>query len=353
MKAAVYHGRKDVRIETVPDPRRPNADEVLLKVLCASICGTDVAEYLSGPHVIPITLRHPVSGHLGPLIIGHEFVGRVMEAGSGVAGLAPGDRVVVGAGMWCGACDWCRAGRPNLCARSYTVGLHVHGGLSEMVTVPALMCRPVPAQLPDEHAAVAQPMAVALHAVRRAGGLEGKTVAIIGIGGIGSFILAAAAARGAKTLMAVEVSEPRLALAARIAPRAIPVNAGGDAASAVLDHTGGRGADVVLEASGSAAGLGLAPRVVCKGGRLLLVGLQTEPRTVDVHDLVIREVDIVCSNAHVCDDDLPEALDRLTASDLGTIVIHKKIALPDLVAEGLDPQARGQTHGKIVVQPTT
>ena len=112
-----------------------------LRVLRGALCGTDAGEYAYGPIMVPLTWRHPASGHEGPTIIGHEFVGAVEAVGSGVDALAVGDRVVPGAGMWCGACAWCRAGRTNLCADYYTLGLNAHGGLAEQVNVPARMCR--------------------------------------------------------------------------------------------------------------------------------------------------------------------------------------------------------------------
>ncbi|HEY6759148.1 MAG TPA: alcohol dehydrogenase catalytic domain-containing protein, partial [Baekduia sp.] len=128
MRAAVFHGPGDVRVEEVAAPGPPAPGAVVLRVLMAAICGTDCAEYLHGPVLVPLDRRHPASGHVGPLILGHEFVGVVEAAGAG-ADLAVGDRVVCGAGISCGACPWCAAGRTNLCERYFTVGLHVHGGL--------------------------------------------------------------------------------------------------------------------------------------------------------------------------------------------------------------------------------
>ena len=144
MKAAVYHGPKDIRIESVPDPGRPGATEVVLEVVRAAICGTDSAEWDHGP-----LLARP------PVVLGHEFVGRVIALGDQVQDRTIGDRVVSGAGVSCGTCEWCRAGRTNLCARYHTLGLHVNGGLAEFVTTPAAICRPVPDTIGDSAAAMA------------------------------------------------------------------------------------------------------------------------------------------------------------------------------------------------------
>src|SRR6478735_7361426 len=155
MRAAVFHGPRDVRIEAVADPT-PSAGEVVLEVTRAAICGTDAAEWDHGP----VLCRSGV-------VLGHEFVGRVADVGANVAGLGVGDRVVSGAGISCGLCTWCRRGRTNLCAEYRTLGLQVDGGLAEYVTSPAAICRPVPDACDDDAAAMAQPLAVALHALSR------------------------------------------------------------------------------------------------------------------------------------------------------------------------------------------
>ena len=113
MRAAVYHGARDVRVERLPRPR-PGPGEVLLRVLRSGMCGTDATEWAAGPRTFPVARRHPVTGHLGPMVLGHEFVGEVVEAGDGA--LTPVGAVVAsGAGVSCGRCDRCRQGRTNLC----------------------------------------------------------------------------------------------------------------------------------------------------------------------------------------------------------------------------------------------
>src|SRR4051794_30262176 len=133
VKAAVFHGPRDVRIEDVDDPPAAQPHEVVLEIARAAICGTDAAEWDHGP----ILCRPGV-------VLGHEFVGRVVDIGNEVSGLAVGDRVVSGAGISCGHCRWCLAGRTNLCADYRTLGLQVDGGLAELVTSPATICRRVP-----------------------------------------------------------------------------------------------------------------------------------------------------------------------------------------------------------------
>lgn len=349
MKAAVYHGRRDVRIETVADPGQPGPREALLEVSRAAICGTDASEYAHGPLMIPLTRRHAASGHQGPLILGHEFVGRVIAVGPEVDEAWLGRRVVPGAGMWCGECDWCRAGRPNLCARYYTLGLQASGGLAQLARVPIRMCHAVPDACTDDAAAVAQPLAVALHALRRSGAAPGQTVVLIGVGGIGAFILAAATAQGHAAVIAVDVEDERLATA-RALGAAHTINASsGDALAALRDLTNQEGAHIVIEASGAPGAPAMALSAVRRGGRVLIVGLQAEPRPLDLYSMTLREIEVIGTVAHVCDVDLPEAIHILASSQLPSVVVDRVITLDTLVDEGLRPLAERTAKGKIVV----
>ena len=341
MKAAVYRGPKAVSIESVPEPGPPRPGEVTLRVERAAICGTDSAEWAHGPH-----LCRP------PVILGHEFVGTVVAAGEGVEQLSLGDRVVSGAGVSCGSCAWCARGRTNLCSSYFTLGLHVDGGLAELVTTPAAICRRVPAALGNDAAALAQPLAVALHAVRRSGAQPGETVAVIGVGGIGAFIVAGAAARGIAPLIAVDVDDARLETA-RALGATITLNvAGRDAGQAIREATGGEGAHVVIEASGAPTAPAAALAAARRGGRVALVGLQSAPRELDLFAFTVREVDVFTTLAHVCDVDLPEAIAVLAARDLVPIVVDRVIPLDALVEEGLRPLAERTATGKIVVDTT-
>lgn len=350
MQGAVYHGPRDVRVESVPEPGVPGTHEVRLGVLRAALCGTDVAEYTDGPTMIPLTRRHPASGHFGPMIIGHEFVGQVEQIGSAVEGIAVGDRVVPGAGMWCGSCAWCRAGRTNLCADYYTLGLNADGGLTERINVPDRMCCAVPTDCGDDAAAMAQPLAVALHAVRRARVAAGEVVVLIGVGGIGLFVLAGLVASGARVI-AVDVDPARLASALQFGA-ITTVDARSDEFEERLSAAaGGAPVDVVAEASGAPSAVGLAQRLVRRGGRMLLIGLQKGLRELDLADLVVREVEILTSVAHVCGRDLPEALELLASTDVASRAVDRVIPLDQIVAGGLEPLAAGQVAGKVLVTP--
>jgi threonine dehydrogenase-like Zn-dependent dehydrogenase len=339
MKAAVFHGPRDVRIESVPEPREPASDEVLLEVLRAAICGTDAAEWDHGP----ILCRPGV-------ILGHEFVGRVAEVGADVGALRVGDRVVSGAGISCGRCRWCLLGRTNLCADYRTLGLQLDGGLAELVTSPASICRNVPDACGDDAAAMAQPLAVALHALSRVDLAPAEAVAVIGTGGIGSFIVAGASRRAARGgVVAVDIDDDRLATASALGAHQTANATGRDLAELLLELSDGVGFDVVIEASGAPHAPAAAIAGVRRGGRVLLVGLHGSACAIDLTRMILREVDIFSTVAHVCDSDIPAALELLAESDIASLVAGATIPLDSLVEDGLRPLAERRAGGKLLV----
>jgi len=278
--------------------------------------------------------------------------------------------VVSGAGISCGHCEWCAAGRTNLCASYQTLGLHRDGGLAEYVLSPASICRAVPDGLDDVGAAMAQPLAVALHAARRGRVGPGRSCVVIGAGGIGAFIVAAAAALGARPLVAVDVAADRLKTAAALgathtvladsgpvgtvlASTVVPASTGcadrGDLVQAALAAVGEDGAHVVIEASGAPASPAAALEMVRRGGDVVIVGLQAHPFGIDLFSVATREVDLHGTLAHVCGEDLSEAVAVLAGTGLARTVLGDVIALDDLVEGGLRPLAERKAHGKIVV----
>jgi (R,R)-butanediol dehydrogenase/meso-butanediol dehydrogenase/diacetyl reductase len=349
MLAGVFHGPGDVRVEQVPDPC-PGPREVLIKVDAASLCGTDLNEFEQGPIMVPLYQRHHASGHLGPTILGHEFTGTVLATGADVDPRLVSRRVVPGAGFFCGRCPRCVEGRPNLCDDYYLFGIHAHGGMAEWACVPATMCHPVPDGCDATSAALAQPFAVALHAVRRSGLAPGESVVVIGAGGIGAFIVAAAAASDPCLLIAVDINTDRLQRALTLGAHVALEPESTEQLEAVIDQaTNGAGADVVIEASGRPAALTQALRLVRHGGRVQLVGIQPEPVSVDWHAIVVHEINVLTSNGHICVTDLPEALALLTWRGLAQHVIGRQISLANLATEGLSAMAAGKTDGKVVV----
>jgi (R,R)-butanediol dehydrogenase / meso-butanediol dehydrogenase / diacetyl reductase len=347
MRAAVLHAVGDVRVENRPVPV-PGSGEVLLAVTYNGLCGTDVTEYTKGPLMVPLTRAHPGSGHIGPTVLGHEFIGEVVDVGAG-AEKWMGRRVASGAGVSCGACGPCRSGRTNLCDRYYTLGLSTHGALAEFVAVPVSTLVEIPDACSDLDAALAQPLAVGLHAVSRSGVSSGDTVVLLGAGAIGSFILAGLAHHDGRVI-AVDVDEDRLRSACELASIETclvhpddPI----DPVAQLVPH----GADVVIESSGAPGSAQSAIHVVARGGRVLLVGLTKLPQSLYLADLVLREITVNTTVAHVCSSDLPRALDLLTDRPLAKLLVDRVVALERIVTDAFDPLVKGTVRGKVLVDP--
>jgi len=298
--------------------------------------------------MVPLNARHPGSGHLGPTILGHEFVGTVVDAAPELSHLV-GRRVACGAGVSCGECAWCRRGRTNLCARYFTLGLSTDGGLATYVGAPAATCVEVPDDCTWESAALAQPLAVGIHAVRRSGVQPGHTVVLLGAGAIGSFVCAGLEDHDGPVL-AIDVDAGRLEAA-----RAL-----GATETALVDRAAGPddvrdlvdgGADVVFETSGVPGAVERAFALTARGGTVVLVGLNSAPTTLSLAPVVLREVDVRTTVAHVCGDDLPAALSLLARRDLGATMVDRVVSLDDVVDQGLRPLSANEVSGKVLVDP--
>ena len=216
MLAVRWHGRGDVRVEEVPPPAPPGPGEVQLQVRWCGICGTDLEEWLSGPVFIPAAAPHPVTGARAPLVSGTNSPAWSWRPAMALPGPGPGQRVAVDTIVSCGTCHWCRRGEVTRCPALGALGLHGDGGLAELCNAPARMCLPVPDTVADDEAALAEPLAVAVRALRRGGLRPGERVAVVGAGAVGLMAVQAAAAFGADSVAVVEPLPERRALAMRL-----------------------------------------------------------------------------------------------------------------------------------------
>jgi len=158
MKAAVWHGRQDVRIEKVSEPPAPPPGQVQVKVAWCGICGTDLHEYMGGPLYIPLGHPHPVTGVQAPVIIGHEMSGEVAALGEGVDNFAVGDRIAACPIIGCGKCRWCRTGSMAQCDRVAFLGTSWTGGaLAERLNLNAYQCYHLTDAITDEIGALVEP----------------------------------------------------------------------------------------------------------------------------------------------------------------------------------------------------
>ena len=353
MRAVVWHGRGDVRVEDVPEPPSPGRGEVKVAVEWCGICGTDVEEWRSGPRFVPVEEPHQVTGRTAPLVLGHEVSGRVAELGPGVVALREGDLVALDALIYCGQCWWCRRHQVTLCRQLAAIGLQADGGLAEAVTVPAQMCIKVPAGVGADAAALAEPVAVAVRALRRGRLALNESLVVFGGGMIGIATLVVGRSMGAAPIVVAEPIPSRRELARRLGAELAVDPSEPDFLETVWELTGGRGADVAVDAAGSADSGPAAIAAARPGGRAVLVGLASQPTPVDLFAFASSEKELIGSLSHVWDEDFAAAV-RLLANGILTAeqVVGRRLSLEETVDHGFtaieDPDAAGV---KVQVSP--
>ena len=308
MKAAVLYGPRDLRVESAAAPRLA-ADEALIRVAVAGVCGTDYRIW-SGDR--------PVSY---PRILGHEFVGRVEAVGAEVSQLGPGQRVAVEPNYSCGRCPLCREGNRNLCLARTAIGIDVDGGLAELVRVPARCCWPVPASVADDDVLLTEPLAVVVRAVNRSAPRAGETAAVVGAGSLGLLAVQVLRARGTSVLV-VARSERRLELARALGADATGV-VGEAAAETARRFSGREGVDLVIEAAGTPEAVNQALTLVRPGGRVVLTGLPHGPTPVEFFSLVRREITVIGSMIY--QNEFAEALELVHSGEVQTrpLITHR------------------------------
>ncbi|MFF4570132.1 L-idonate 5-dehydrogenase [Streptomyces sp. NPDC001410] len=302
MLGCVIHGAGELRVAELPVPE-PGPGQALVAVRYGGVCGSDLHYWRHGG-VGDFRLREP-------MVLGHEVVGTVVSYGPGATGPAPGTAVAVHPATPCGRCPECGAGRANVCRDTRYLGSaarfpHVQGGFAGQVVVPARQLRPLPDGLGLRRAALAEPLAVALHAMRRAGDVSGRQVLVTGAGPIGCLVVAAAKAAGAARVTATDLLPEALGYAAL---------AGADTLVRAddPDDTGWPAeADVAVEASGVAAGLDTCLRLVRRGGVVVQLGMLPPGQIPFPGNLLVsREIEL--RGAFRFDTEFDEALRLLAA----------------------------------------
>lgn len=353
MSAAVYHGRGDIRVAERAVPQaRPG--ELLVRVAAVGVCGSDSGEWHHGPVQHPVEARHPASGHLGPVVPGHEFSGIVEGIGDGVDPAWLGREVASCGAVACGACPPCGRGESNRCRSYVGVGLHRDGALAGFVSTPAESCVVVDGLgLSLDEAALSQPMAIAVHCISRAGEVAGQTVVVLGVGGIGTFLTYALVEAGARVI-AVDLDAERLEIASELGAHRVVRSAGTESdAAAVREAIGIEELRVVFEVSGTAGGLRTAIEISPPGTRVVAVGIQARPVELDLAALTVRELTIIGTNALVRETDFPHAVE-LVARRAGRwdLVAPWVLPLSELVEGALRPMSEGKARAvKTLIDP--
>jgi (R,R)-butanediol dehydrogenase / meso-butanediol dehydrogenase / diacetyl reductase len=312
VRALRWHGARDLRLDDVDEPATPTAGEAIIEVAYCGICGTDLAEYTDGPVMIRPG-PHPLTGASPPLVLGHEFSGRVTALGDDVAAFEVGQRVTVDPCWRCDVCYWCVRGDYHICKRGGSIGLASDGALAPLVRVPASGLVALPDEVDDRTGALVEPLAVGLHAVRRGAVNPGDRVLVIGCGPIGAAVILCARAAGAL----VYVSEPtakRREVALTLGASEAFDPAVTDVRREVYLATGRIGPDVVLECTGIARMLPFAVDAVRRGGRVVLVGIGHGAAEVETQRIVPYEREILGSLGYR--HDLPRVVELLRAGSI-------------------------------------
>jgi (R,R)-butanediol dehydrogenase / meso-butanediol dehydrogenase / diacetyl reductase len=351
MKAAVYHGPEDIRLEDVSEPEvRPG--NVKVKIDWCGICGTDLHEFLAGPIFIPPPgSPHPITGETLPLTLGHEFAGEVVDVGDEVAGIASGDHVAIEPVFRCGECPECRRGAPNLCAQLGFYGLMGGGGgMSEYAVMPSYMIHGLPEGLTSEQGALVEPIAVGLRAVRQSGIQAGQTALVFGGGPIGAVTVQCLRAMGAGQILVSEVSDARKRKALDIGADAVIDPSEEDVVERVHELTDGEGADVSFDAAGIQATLQAALGATRKSGTVTIISIWEGPIEINPNDIVLNELHIVGTIA-CTPEDFADTIAMLRDGSISTEgIVTERIGLSDIVEGGFhELRDHKDRHVKILV----
>jgi threonine dehydrogenase-like Zn-dependent dehydrogenase len=279
MKALVYTAPHQVEKQSHPDPM-PKADEVVVRVRAAGVCGSDLLGFLGKS-----------KKRVPPLILGHEIGGEVAATGSAVKDLQKGQRVAIMPLITCGVCVPCRRGRNSLCERRILLGMNVAGGFAEYTVAPRQCIYPVPEKMDFLSASMVECLATPANLFDNHVRWPIESAAIFGAGTQGLLALEMAKVRGATRIFVVDLHDARLAAAERLGARPIHAKKN-DAVAAILEATGGQGCDVVVDAAGYTPTRQQGLKVVARGGILALVGLSDPVTEMDVLDIINREIEI-------------------------------------------------------------
>ena len=290
MKAISYQGRNLIEVVEKPTPHTTESG-VLIKVTCAGICGTDLA-IVAG--------KHPRA--TPPLVMGHEFAGTIADLSPDAPShLQIGDRVTANPLVACGTCYVCQSGLPHVCRNLKLIGIDTDGAFSEYVLVQAGGVLKIPPRLSDVEGALIEPLAVCIHAARMSRLQIGDTVVVTGAGPIGVLMAMVAQAAGAAQVIVTEIAPARIALTRGLGFTVLNA-ADSNVVKQVMELTGGRGSDIVFEATGHP---GVAPyllELVKIRGQIVEVGIFKQPAPIDLRALNFHEVDLIGSRVYTAED---------------------------------------------------
>lgn len=336
MKAAVLHGAKDIRTETVPDPVCERHG-VIIKVNACGVCGSDLHWYKE-------------DGHEGT-IFGHEFSGDIVEVGSDVKGIVKGTRCTAVGFSPCGKCFWCKQGKAHRCQAMALLGYQFPGAMAEYVHVPfaapGRSIFPLPDELTYEDAASVEPLSISYFSINRGQPKEGEIIAVIGLGVIGLYAIQALKAMGVEKILAAGRRPARLATAKLCGAEQVIDAAHEDTLQAVMEATGELGVNTVVECAGTQTTFDQAIAMARGGGKILLVGIYEEAISWQPLPAISKNLTLVgCLGGN-----FPAAIELLKSGKVHTKdMISHRFPL-DQAADAFRAQLQDPTAIKVMIKP--
>jgi (R,R)-butanediol dehydrogenase/meso-butanediol dehydrogenase/diacetyl reductase len=347
MRAAVYYGNHQVKIEDVPEPSA-GAGEVKVRVSRNGICGTDLHEYFDGPIFISAD-PHPLTGGSMPVVLGHEFSGVVTEVGKDVTDVGEGDHVTIEPVYRCGECRPCKAGRYNVCNLVGFHGLMADGGMAEYTVVPRNQVHTLPDSVPVEMGALVEPMSVAYHAAVHAQVDERSSALIYGAGPIGIGLWFALRGMGLTEIDVVEPSATRRESIEALGARTLDPTTQ-DVPALIADRTDGDGVDAAFDAAGVAPAVESALACVGEHRPLVSVAIYDKPLPTPLINLVLRERRIQGTLCYT-GEDYRAVIDLMARGHYDMTGWVETVPLSGVVEQGFEELRAGHKM-KLLVDPT-
>jgi 2-desacetyl-2-hydroxyethyl bacteriochlorophyllide A dehydrogenase len=310
MQALHYLGPEQLVNVELPKPTIAD-DEVLLKIKSVGICGTDLHIFHGGMNV-------PT-----PLVMGHEFVGEVVEVGKDVSNTKVGDRAVAEHVVGCGKCAYCLGGQKNLCIKPTVIGLHRQGALAEYMAIPANLVYPMPSEMTYDQGVLIEPLSIAVYAIRKAAVTVGQSVAVVGQGPIGLFVDQVARAAGA-TVYGLDVQQPRLDFAQKQSYIEAGFNSKEpEVSNTFRQQTSLDGADVVFECVGREETMEVAFELARPGGAVIVLGVFEHNVSLNMMQVVKKELEV--QGSWTCLNAFPPTIELLRSGKISTdgLITHR------------------------------
>jgi 2-desacetyl-2-hydroxyethyl bacteriochlorophyllide A dehydrogenase len=311
MQAAIFSGPHNISVEDYSLPKIKD-NELLIKVGACGVCGTDFHIFEGDAPAKP------------PVILGHEYVGEIVDLASNIKNFKIGDRIAVNPNIHCGYCEYCRKGKINLCLNLKALGVTINGGFSQYSVVPLTQAFLLPVDFPFEIAAFAEPLSCCVHGLNQATVRLGNSVAIVGAGPIGLLMMQLFRLSGASKTYVIDIDENKRNIALELHADAAFNPQAGDFLESFIDQTNG-GADVVIECVGSEQAAKTSLNIVRKGGTLVVFGLASPKAQLHIFLQQLFHKELTLKSSILNPNTFQNAVDLLVSGKIETKLFNPKL----------------------------